>query len=229
MQRAGFLAKGHLHKSLVTVLEQYPRDELFQTNEDELYDISLGILRLQEHQRTRLFVRRDRFERFVSCLVFVAREKYNTDMRRRIAKLLGDTFNGTSLEFTPLLSESPLARIYIVVRTDAGALPQVDAPELEARLVHVTRRWQDDLADALLERFGEEKGNLLLQRYGESFPAGYREDYAARTAVRDIELIEEARERNALSMNLYRPIEASARAFRFKRYNACCNDFTAAL
>lgn len=218
LRRAGFLTKGHLHKSLVTVLEQYPRDELFQADEDELYDIALGILRLQEHQRTRLFVRRDRFERFVSCLVFVPREKYNTDLRRRMAKLLSGAFNGTSVEFTPLLSESPLARIHIVVRTAPGALAQVDTTELEARLVQVTRRWQDDLADALLERFGEEEGNRRLLRYGESFPAGYREDYAARTAVRDIELIETARERHTLAMNLYRPIEAGARAFRFKVY-----------
>ena len=220
MRRAGFLAKGHLHKSLVTVLEQYPRDELFQANEDELYDIALGILRLQEHQRTRMFIRRDRFERFVSCLVFVAREKYNTDLRRRIAKLLAGAFNGTSVEFTPLLSESPLARIHIVVRTNTGVLPEVDTRELEARLVQATRRWQDDLADALLERFGEEEGNRLLQRYGDSFPAGYREDYAARTAVRDIELIEAAQRDETLSMNLYRPIEASPRAFRFKVYRA---------
>ena len=68
-RRAGFLPKGHLGKSLVTVLETYPRDELFQADEDQLYDIALGVLRLQEHQRTRLFVRRDRFDRFVSCLV----------------------------------------------------------------------------------------------------------------------------------------------------------------
>ncbi len=218
VRRAGFLAKGHLHKSLVSVLEQYPRDELFQTNEDELYDIALGILRLQEHQRTRLFVRRDRFERFVSCLVFVAREKYNTDLRQRIAKLLGGAFNGTGVEFTPLLSESPLARIHIVVRTSSGVLPEVDTTELEKRLVQATRRWQDDLADALLERFGEEEGNRLLQRYGDSFPAGYREDYVARTAVRDIELIEAAQRSESLSMNLYRPIEAAPRVFRFKVY-----------
>ncbi|RKP47633.1 NAD-glutamate dehydrogenase [Trinickia fusca] len=220
VRRAGFLAKGHLHKSLVTVLDQYPRDELFQANQDELYDIALGVLRLQEHQRTRLFVRRDRFERFVSCLVFVPRDKYNTDLRRRIAKLLAGAFNGTSVEFTPLLSESPLARIHIVVRTGPGEMPQVDTRELEARLVQATRRWQDDLADALLERFGEEEGNRLLQRYGESFPAGYREDYAARTAVRDIELMEAAYGGKPLSMNLYRPIEAGPRAFRFKVYRA---------
>jgi glutamate dehydrogenase len=220
VRRAGFLAKGHLHKSLVTVLEQYPRDELFQANEDELYEIALGILRLQEHQRTRLFIRRDRFERFVSCLIFVAREKYNTDLRQRIAKLLADSFNGTSVEFTPLLSESPLARIHIVVRTKTGVLPEVDTRELETRLVQATRRWQDDLADALLERFGEEEGNRLLQRYGDSFPAGYREDYAARTAVRDIELVEAAQRSQTLSMNLYRPIEAGPRACRFKVYRA---------
>jgi len=216
VRRAGFLAKGHLYKSLVTVLEQYPRDELFQTNEDELYEIALGVLRLQEHQRTRLFVRRDRFDRFVSCLVFVPREKYNTDLRRRIAKLLTGAFNGTAVEFTPLLSESPLARIHIVVRTQPGALPEVDTRELEARLVQATRRWQDDLADALLDSFGEEEGNRLLQRYGDSFPAGYREDYAARTAVRDIELIEQVQNGKPLAMNLYRPIEAAPRAFRFK-------------
>ncbi|RFU49474.1 NAD-glutamate dehydrogenase [Paraburkholderia sp. DHOC27] len=220
VRRAGFLPKGHLAKSLVTVLETYPRDELFQAEEDQLYDIALGVLRLQEHQRTRLFVRRDRFDRFVSCLVFVPRDKYNTDLRRRIAKLLMGAFNGASVEFTPLLSESTLARIHFVVHAEPGAMPEVDTRELEARLVQVTRRWQDDLADALLDAFGEEQGNRLLQQYADSFPAGYRDDYPARTAVRDIELIEPLQGSERIAMNLYRPIEAGPRAFRFKVYRA---------
>ncbi|MGH8780226.1 NAD-glutamate dehydrogenase [Paraburkholderia sp.] len=218
VRRAGFLPKGHLGKSLVTVLETWPRDELFQADEDELYDVALGVLRLQEHQRTRIFVRRDRFDRFVSCLVFVARDKYNTDLRRRIAALLTDTFNGATVEFTPLLSESTLARIHFVVHAQSGTMPEVDTRELEARLVQVTRRWQDDLADALLDASGEEQGNRLLQRYADSFPAGYREDYPARTAVRDIELIERVQGSERLAMNLYRPIESGPRAFRFKVY-----------
>ncbi|WP_144159818.1 NAD-glutamate dehydrogenase [Paraburkholderia sp. BCC1885] len=220
VRRAGFLPKGHLAKSLVTVLETYPRDELFQAEEDQLYDIALGVLRLQEHQRTRLFVRRDRFDRFVSCLVFVPRDKYNTDLRRRIAHLLTEAFNGASVEFTPLLSESPLARIHFVVHAEPGAMPDVDTRELEARLVQVTRRWQDDLADALLDAFGEEQGNRLLQQYADSFPAGYRDDYPARTAVRDIELIERLQGGERIAMNLYRPIESGPRAFRFKVYRA---------
>ncbi|SOZ02198.1 NAD-glutamate dehydrogenase [Cupriavidus taiwanensis] len=220
LARAGFLAKGHLYKSLVTILEQYPRDELFQATEDELFDITTGILRLQEHQRTRLFVRRDRFDRFVSCLVFVPRDKYNTDLRQKIQKLLTAAFHGTSCEFTPLLSESPLARIQLTVRGEPGTMPKVDTQELEARIVHASRRWQDDLAEALHESHGEEQGNRLLQRYGGSFPAGYREDYPARTAVRDIELMEHAVRGNGMAMNLYRPIEAAPGAFRFKVYRA---------
>ncbi|MEM5340727.1 NAD-glutamate dehydrogenase [Paraburkholderia azotifigens] len=220
VRRAGFLPKGHLGKSLVTVLEMYPRDELFQADENELYDTAIGVLRLQEHQRTRMFLRRDRFDRFVSCLVFVPREKYNTDLRRRIAKLLISAFNGTNVEFTPLLSESTLARIHFVVHAEPGAMPDVDTRELETRLIQVSRRWQDDLADALLDAFGEEQGNRLLQHYADSFPAGYRDDYPARTAVRDIELIERVQGTAHIAMNLYRPIEAGPRAFRFKVYRA---------
>ncbi|WP_244787208.1 NAD-glutamate dehydrogenase [Cupriavidus pauculus] len=221
LARAGFLTKGHLYKSLVTILEQYPRDDLFQADEDELFDIALGILRLQEHQRTRVFVRRDRFDRFISILVFVPRDKYNTDLRQRIQKLLVQTFNGTSCEFTPLLSESPLARIQLTVRGQPGTMPEVDTAELEDKIVQATRRWQDDLAQALHDSRGEEQGNRLLRLYGDSFPAGYREDYPARTAVRDIELMEQARRHSSgLAMNLYRPIEAVPGAFRFKVYRA---------
>jgi len=220
LARAGFLTKGHLYKSLVTILEQYPRDELFQADEDELFDIATGILRLQEHQRTRLFVRRDRFDRFVSCLVFVPRDKYNTDLRQRIQRLLTGAFHGTSCEFSPQLSESPLARIQLTVRGEPGTMPQVDTRELEARIVQATRRWQDDLADALYDGHGEEQGNRLLRRYGNSFPAGYREDYPARSAVRDIELMEQAQQGNGMAMNLYRPIEAPPGSFRFKVYRA---------
>lgn len=225
IRRTGFLPNGHLAKTLETILEQYPRDELFQIDNASLHDIALGILRLQERQRTRLFVRRDPFDRFLSCLVFVPREKFNTDLRLRIQSLLQTAYNGTATEFTPLLSESMLARIHITVRTQSGNVPDVDVAELEDRIVQAARRWQDDLADALLERGGEERGNSLLRRYTDAFPAGFREDYAARLAVRDIELMEpllapEATADGALTMQLYRPLEAAPGALRFKIYRA---------
>ncbi|MDM8356097.1 NAD-glutamate dehydrogenase [Pandoraea communis] len=229
--RTGFLPNGHLAKTLATILEQYPRDELFQIEVDQLADIALGILRLQERQRTRLFVRRDRFDRFVSCLVFVPREKFNTDLRVRVQNLLQTAYHGTSVEFTPQLSESMLARIHITVRTEPGHVPDVDVNELEASIVEATRRWQDDLSDALREQLGEERGTRALRRYVQAFPAGYREDYAARVAVRDVELIEPllaatppaqtgGTGATPLAMQLYRPLEASSGTLRFKIYQA---------
>ncbi|VVD86677.1 NAD-glutamate dehydrogenase [Pandoraea anhela] len=232
--RTGFLPNGHLAKTLVTILEQYPRDELFQIDADQLADIALGILRLQERQRTRLFVRRDRFDRYVSCLVFVPREKFNTDLRIRVQNLLLAAYHGTSVEFTPLLSESMLARIHITVRTEPGRVPDVDVNELEARIVETARRWQDDLSDALREQLGEERGTRAMRRYAQAFPAGYREDYAARVAVRDVELIEPllsagqagqaaggvASGASTLGMQLYRPLEAAPGTLRFKIYQA---------
>ncbi|NKI69459.1 NAD-glutamate dehydrogenase [Collimonas pratensis] len=220
LERAGFVPKGHLSKTLATILEQFPRDELFQIDEDELFDTASGILRLEERQRTRLFVRRDAFGRYVSCLVFVPRDRFNTELRERIQVLLLEAFNGTGIEFTPLLSESMLARIQFTVRTEPGTVSEIDVAQLEARIVQATRRWQDDMAEALLEQRGEEQGTRLLRRYAGSFPAGFREDYAARAAVHDIALLEDAQKNAGLAMSLYRPIEAAPASLRLKIYRA---------
>ena len=102
------------------VLESYPRDELFQITTDELYEIATGIVQLGERQRFRLFVRRDPFERFVSCLIYVPRENYTTDLRLRFQKILIEAFDGSTADFDVLLTDAVLARIHITVRTTPG-------------------------------------------------------------------------------------------------------------
>jgi len=219
-QRAGFLPKSHAAKTLVTVLEQYPRDELFQIGEEELYATAMGIVRLGERQRTRLFVRRDVYDRFCSCLIYVARENYNTELRWRMQALLTEAFKGASSEFSVQFSDSPLARVHIVVRTTPGATPQVDVRELEQRLVRISRLWDDELKQALLEAVGEERGNALFERYARGFAAGYRDDHSPRLAVHDIEQMETLVEPDALAMSLYVPLEAPPGQLRFKMYRA---------
>lgn len=220
MNRAGFLPKSHAAKTLLTVLEQYPRDELFQIDEETLFATVMGILRLGERQRIRLFVRRDAFARFVACLIYVPRENYNTEQRLRMQAVLMEAFGGVFSEFEVHFSESALARIFITVRTGAGGIPAYDVRELEARLVRVARRWEDDLQQALLEHCGEERGMYLSGRYAGAFPAGYREDYPARVAVHDIEQIELLGTGDGLRMSLYVPLEASPGQLRFKIFRA---------
>ena len=218
--QAGFLPNSHAAKVLVSILEQYPRDELFQIDADELYATAIGILRLGERQRTRLFLRRDPFGRFHSCLVYVPRENYNTDLRARMQALLGEALQGDASEFSVQFSDSPLARVLIVVRTRGAAAPQVDVRELERRLVRVARRWEDELREALLETCGEERGNDLHERYAGGFAAGYRDDHAARVAVHDIELMESLAGPDALALSLYLPLEAPPGRLRFKLIRA---------
>ena len=216
--RMGVAPGGHAAKALLNILATYPRDELFQTSADELLHTARGILGLGDRQRFRLFVRRDPFERFLSCLIYAPRENYTTDLRQKWQAILTSAFNGSSSEFNASLSESALARIHIIVRTTPGAIPPFDVRELEARLVAVARRWTDDLGVALVDRVGEARGNEWMRTYGQAFPAGYREEFAARAAVPDIAMMAGLSEAEPLAMSLYRPLEAAPGTLRFKLF-----------
>ncbi|MCL4802109.1 MAG: NAD-glutamate dehydrogenase [Burkholderiales bacterium] len=218
VERAGLAPQSHAGKALANILDSYPRDELFQIDVDDLFDIATGILQLGERQRIRLFVRRDAFDRFLTCLIYVPRDRYDTAMRRRWQAILEQAFTGDASEFNVFLSESPLARILITVRTTPGAIPDYDAREIEARLAAAARRWEDDLKSALAVAVGEANANLLHAQYGNAFPAAYREDFPARSAVPDVETMARLTDAQPLGLSLYRPLEAAPGMLRFKLF-----------
>jgi glutamate dehydrogenase len=214
-RRAAFPPESRNGKALARMLEHYPRDELFQIADDELFAISMGIVALGERQRVRLFVRSDPYKRFVSCLVFVPRDRFNTDNRERIASVLSDAFGATEIDWTVRLSDSMLARIHYIVRCSA---PEADdeVAEIERRIAEVTRPWTGDLADALREVHGEERGNALFRRYGAAFPISYRADWRARAAVDDIDRAEALVAGDGLVMSVYQTVEADRTSLRCK-------------
>jgi len=219
-KRAGLDDKSHDGKALMHILETYPRDELFQITEDELLETAIGILHLQERQRIALFVRRDPFERFVSCLVFVPRDRYDTALRLKLQELVAEAYAGSISAFTTHLSDEALARLHVIVTTTRGKVPNVDLAALEKKLIEAGRSWSDRLEEALVDEHGEEQGLSLLRRYAQAFPVSYQADFNAPAAVLDVARIEEALNGGALAMNLYRPIEAAADAMNFKIYMA---------
>jgi glutamate dehydrogenase len=218
VERAGFDPRGHDGKALVHILETFPRDELFQIAEDELLEISLGILHLQERQRVALFVRRDPFERFVSCLVYVPRDRYDTELRRRIQALIERAYAGKASLANVALTESVHARLHLLVTTTAGKTPAVDVHDLEEQLIETARGWQDRLQQALVEHKGEAIGLTLFRRFGGLLSASYRELYSPDQAVVDIERTELARETGRMTLNLYRPVDAERHELYFKVY-----------
>jgi glutamate dehydrogenase len=217
--RAGLAPDSHLGKALQNILETYPRDELIQTDVDELYETALGILQLGERRTFRLFVRHDRFGRFVSCLVYVPRDSYSTEMRRRFIDILTAAFKGRSADFDVLMTDAILARIHITIRTVPGETPDVDRRELQERLAQAARRWDDDLREALIAEEGEARGNLLFRRWGGTFPAAYRERAGGRAAVADVRRMDQLTAARPLALNLYRPLEGGRDRFGFKLFH----------
>jgi glutamate dehydrogenase len=183
-----------------------------------LFEISMGILHLQERQRVRLFVRRDTYGRFFSCLVFVPRERYNTNIRSRMQEILQRAFDGANVEFNVRLSESVLARLHFIIYTEPGRVPDYDVDQIEERLVETTHSWADNLYDALIEQYGEERGTELFRKYREAFPAGYRDGFLPRTAVTDIGRMEELASDDDINMTLYHPLEEPENFLGFKLY-----------
>ncbi|MBL8659824.1 MAG: NAD-glutamate dehydrogenase [Rhodospirillales bacterium] len=214
--RAGFDSREHDGRALMNIVETYPRDELFQISEDHLLTTALGILDLQQRRRVRLFLRRDDFERFVSCMVYLPLDRYNTGLRLEIQSILAKAFAGEISAHYSQVGDSPMARLQFLVRTTPGNIPDYSVDELEAAIVDATRTWSDHLHDALYAAHGEEQGQLLYERYRDAFPSGYSERFNAEQAVADVDLIDETLRSGTLGMTLYRPFGSADTDMRFK-------------
>ena len=186
MARAGLPRSSHDAKTLAHILDTYPRDELFQISEEDLSAIAIGILRLGERPKVRAFLRFDRFDRFVSALVFVPRERYDGRAREKIHGILARAFNGRMSASTPTVDESALARIHYIVGRNEGPRPAVEVAALEEEIRDAIRTWDDGFFETLCARYGEIEGRRLFQDDAQGFPARYRDAFSPREAVEDL-------------------------------------------
>ncbi len=218
LKESNLSATGHAGKALLNVLETLPRDDLFQAPTHELYELALGIVHLQERKKIRLFVRKDIYGRFISCLVYVPRESFTTQLAQRMEAELLKSFKGLEISYTTRFSDSVLARIHFVIRVDPKEPIEYSITQLENKLAEIGRGWSDELREYLLDYYGEERANHLFSKYARAFPAGYLETFTPRTAIYDIEHIEALCDELPLSMAFYRPLDEAVGSVRFKLF-----------
>jgi glutamate dehydrogenase len=201
--RAGFARDSHSGKALAAVLEHYPRDELFQIDEDTLYHFALAIMHLGERPRVRVLLRHDRFDRFFSVLVFVPRERYDSDARVKIGDMLAAALAGRVSAYYPFFPEGPLVRVHFIIGRSGGPPQQVDRTALEDAVEAIVRTWSDGLDEALALTYAPDDARGLFARYARAFSEGFHEDYPPSIAAGDIRTVEGLSEQHPLAVDFH--------------------------
>ena len=219
-QRSGFDSSAHLGKELAQVLEVLPRDDLFQTPVDELFNTALAIVQIQERNKIRVFVRRDPYGRFCYCLAYVPRDVYSTETRVKIQQVLMDRLQGIDCEFWTFFSESVLARVQFILKVDPKKRVQIDPVRLEKEVIQACRSWKDDYTSLMVESLGEAQGTEVLSEFPDGFPAGYRERFAPHSAVVDMQHLLSLNTERQLVMSFYQPLTQGEQQLHCKLYHA---------
>lgn len=222
LSRTTYRQGSHNRKALRHILERYPRDEVLQISEDDLFIHAISIMRLQERPRIALYTRVDPFGRYISCLVYVPRDRYETRLRLRIQHILEQELGGQCTSYQVTQDDAPLARvIYWVDINHLPKVPSIDAASIEIKLEEAGRIWAERLRAALEGSESKDPQDVanLTQKYGQAFPLSYHEQYLPKQAIHDIRKIEGILASGTIALDLYRPHDCPADRLRLKIYS----------
>ena len=219
MKRAGAAPGSYNEKRLKNIVENHPRDELFQVSEDELLAMAMGILHLSDRPRVKLFERRDPFDRFASVLLFVPRDRYDSDLRKRAGELLTEAYGGRISAYYPSFNDTPLARVHFIIGFTPGQHRRPDLRQVEAEIAEAARTWEDRF-DAAVRGSGRDPDAVAptVTRYRDAFPAGYRDRFDAAEALADVAEFEAFGVGQTVRARAYRTAADGPLHFRFKLY-----------
>ncbi len=220
VQDSGYPEATHDRKALRHILEKYPRDELFQIEQDELLKTCQDIIRLQERQRIALFLRKDPFGRYISCLVYIPRDRFGTKLRMDIQEILEEETKGVCANFYTTLDDSVFARVMFVINVNQKVPPKISEKRIEQRLRDAGQTWPERLSQALNDAYEDDIyiADMTL-KYADAFPYSYTVTYQAKQSVFDIENIEAAYRDDRIVLDLYRPSDVDLKKIRLKIFH----------
>ena len=221
LERAAVDSNSHKGKNLKHILNSYPRDEMLQAPVDELYSTIQDILAIQERRQLRVFLRKDIYGRFLNVLVYVPRDRYNTELRIKMQEILMEACNGTSSEFNVQFSQQVLARVNFTIQiADPQNSHSIDIDDIQRKMQDAMLSWDDKLLAALHTSQGEENGNQLYKEYAPYLPAAYHEDFSPNTAVLDLERLNSLKNEGDIATHVYRQVGQAENHYFFKVYGA---------
>jgi len=216
MKRSHFDPDGHSGKALMNVLESYPRDELFQIDIPTLTDNVLAIVALADRPRVRVLSRIDPFDRFVSVIVFVPRDRYNSEVREEIADYLADAYKGHVSAYYPAFPEGSLARVHFIIGRREGKTPTPAQAKLESDIEAITRTWEDHFLEELM---AEGISPATRELRDANFPETYRDTVLPAQAVQDLQRIARLSAANPIDVDFFRPTGQSHKEVGVRIYH----------
>ncbi len=227
--RTGFDPHSHSGKTLKTILEFLPRDELFQMEDERLFQTAMGIVSLESKPQVKLFVRPDPFGRFVSAMIYIPRERFSTDLRGEMIRIIERAYGGRTTAFYTQLTDSPLARLHIFTETTPGHASAVDEVALEKQIAGRANIWADALRDAVVAESKGDEGDAIAQNFADAFPPSYINSYSAISAAHDIRRVLECVQGDGLSLELFRSVGDPANQLHLKCFTRDLNSELSAI
>ena len=216
---AGLNPQSHSGKGMLNVLESFPRDELFQMDTEALHDMTIGIIKLEERPRPKLFVRHDRFDRFISAFVYIPRERFNSSIRSKVGALLCQAYNGHVTNFSPFFNDTTLVRVHFTIGRNPGERPKPDPAKIETDIISVVRTWDDRLADIIAVSFKPKITATLKKKYLGAFSAAYEEAFTPDSSIYDIREIESLAEGDKIGVHFFNIEKEPRSRCRLKLYH----------
>jgi len=217
--KSPFIPNSHAGKSITHILETFARDELFLTTEKKLLEVVLGVMQLLERPRPKVFIREDKYGRYISAIVYVPRESYHSGLRKQIEDILCEAYNGEVSVYYASLSEDVLARWHLIIRTKPDQVPKVNLKTLNAKIEATSKTWVERLREELIEKFGEGPGLTFLDKYQAIFSERYKESFTPRRAITDILHFEGFDVEHDVSFEIFRDIEDPPYVIRLNIYH----------
>ncbi|MEU1959612.1 NAD-glutamate dehydrogenase [Nocardia sp. NPDC019304] len=227
IEASGFDLDSFSGQAMLEVIQSFPRTELFSADGDTLRRTATAVLSVGLRRQVRLFLRADTYGRYVACLVYLPRDRYTTSARLEMQEILVRELGGVSIDYSARVGESELARVYFTVRMPEAELgvprrtpPAVDTSEpnrlrLQSLLAEASRTWDDRLNDEVSTSTVLDPA--VVQRYAEAFPEGYKQDFAADRALKDIVRLDRLRDGD-IDQFLYRKPDSAPGSWRFTLY-----------
>ncbi|RZB12605.1 NAD-glutamate dehydrogenase [Ehrlichia minasensis] len=200
-KKSGFTKGGHSNKALVDILQRLSRDELFQFSEEELFEISIGILSLANNPKIKLFIIKDQNHSFVNCIIFVPKALASTELANKMSYILEQMLTGKVVNNQyNMLNEYNLVRLQFILKAQDKLFSNFSESEIEEKLIAASRRWEDKLQDVMRCNLGSI--NPFLQ-YLTAFPPSYQEYFNPKSAYHDITKLEQVCKYNTSEADLY--------------------------